>query len=126
MNRRRQSEAASRFEERRKRENEAPRLHDEIPKLQSLRMALDEYRTRDESPLFSHVRHIVVGRAPALFVVPCSEQDCDGDHNLTRDVMRLLESSTTQFEGEDECYGLRNASTCHRTLHYRVDATYTS
>ncbi|RLB45180.1 MAG: hypothetical protein DRI90_28735 [Deltaproteobacteria bacterium] len=84
MNRRGQREAASRFEERRSRENDAPRLRDRIPQLQSLRLELSEYRQGGTSPMGRHTRHIVVERAPALFIIPCGDHNCDdGGYNRT-------------------------------------------
>ena len=113
-----------RFEERRKRENEAPRLHGEIPELKTLRLELSEYRQGSTAPLIRHTRHVVVGRAPALFVVACSDKNCDGDHDLTREMLRSLRSFEKEFQGEHECSGVRDKSTCHNQLRYQAQATY--
>jgi hypothetical protein len=124
MSNRRSKEDVLRFQERRKREDDAPRLRDEIPELQSLRLVLDEFRHGGAPRLVHHTRHVVVERAPALFVVPCCDSDCDGEHDLTREVLRMLRTSAKQFEGELECYGERNKSTCHHELRYRAHARY--
>jgi hypothetical protein len=127
MNRRRQNDAAARFKERRQRENDAPRLQEEVPGLQTLRLELEEFRKGGTTPLVSHTRHVVVQRAPALFLMPCGERDCvDGGHDLTRQMLRELESSSERFEGEHECDGLRNGATCNHTLRYRAQASYSA
>jgi hypothetical protein len=125
MRGRQQSEAASRFEERRKREDQAPRLHDEVPRLQSLRIQLDEYRQDGGSPLVSHTRHIVVERAPALFRFPCGERDCvDGGYDVTRAMLRVLATGSELIQGEQHCDGLRNGTTCRHKLRYTAHASY--
>lgn len=113
-----------RFQERRAKEDEAPRLRNQLPDLESLRLELDEYHGKEASPTTSYTRYVVVGRAAARFVIPCGSHECDGGHDLTRDFMRMLERSTPEFEGEDECFGERRGVTCHHRLHYRAHATY--
>ena len=62
----RRGEAAERFAERRRREEEAPRLATEIPALESLRLNVEERRAPGGSMSeAAHVRRIVVERAPA-------------------------------------------------------------
>lgn len=125
MNYRRQSEAALRFEERSRRENEARRLHDLVPRLEALRIELEEYRHDGTSPLVRHTRHIVVERAPALFVIVCGDQSCvDGGHELTREFLRELASSSMKFAGEHECQGRRNGENCRHKLRYTAQAKY--
>lgn len=125
MNRREQREAASRFEDRRRREDNAPRLREEIPELQVLRLELEEYRQGGTTPLFRHTRHIVVERAPALFVISCSDDGCvDGGHDLTRPLMRKLEAEAERFEGEHECWGRRNGLPCRHSLRFQAHASY--
>jgi hypothetical protein len=124
MNKRRQTEVAQRFQDRRRREDDAPRLRDEVPELKSLRLVLEEFRQGGPSALASHTRHVVVERAPALFVVPCCEADCDGDHDLTRELLRILRTSVEKFGGKHECYGTRNNETCHHELRYQAHASY--
>lgn len=123
MNRRRR-EAASRSEERRRREDDAPRLRDDVPRLESLRLVLEVYRQGDASALVTHTRHVVVARAPSLFVIPCVISDCDGTHDMTREVMRFLRAFTQRFEGQDECFGSRGDATCHHLLRYQAIARY--
>jgi hypothetical protein len=119
---RRQREAA---EGRRSDENSAPRLRGQIPGLQSLRLELNEYRKGGgATPVTRHVRHVVVERAAALFVIACGESECDGVHDITREVLRELGASAEQFEGEQECQGVRWGATCHRNLRFQAHATY--
>lgn len=124
MNRRKQSEAASRFEERRRRENDAPRLRDELTRLQSLKMVVEEFSRDETTPLASHTRHVVVARAPALFVIPCGDSECDGSHDLTREFMRSLQSSAETFGGEHACYGQLKNMSCHRRMRYKAFAQF--
>jgi hypothetical protein len=120
------SEAASRYEERHRREDDAPRLRTQVPLLVSLRLELAEFRQGGTTPQANHTRHVVVERAASLFVFPCGERECDGCHDLTREVLRQLSESAEHFEGEDECHGMRWGATCHRRLRYRVHAGYGS
>jgi len=118
-------EAAERFQERRRREDGASRLRDQVPQLEALRLVLDEYRENDPAPWMSHTRHIVVSRAPALFLIPCGDSDCvDGGYSLTRKVMDGLRSAATSFEGDEECYGRRHGNRCGRRVHFTAEATY--
>ncbi len=121
---RRHSEATTRFEERRRREDDAPRLRDAVPKLRTLRLDLEEYRHGGTHPMVRHTRHVVIDRAAALFVIPCGERDCDGVHDITRDVLRMLERSTEEFQGMHDCDGLRHQVTCNHRLSYLAHASY--
>jgi len=123
---RRQGEAAQRFAERRRREDEAPRLLQEVPRLRSLRLDIDEH-TREGvvSSEPAHIRRIVVEHAPALFFLPCGDTRCrDGGHDVTRAVMAALRDGKTQFEGEDACSGTQGSGHCGRILHYIGMATF--
>jgi len=122
---RRNGEAAQRFAERRRREDEAPRLQDEVPTLASLKLEVDDRQAGAVSAEAKHVRRIVVENAPALFVISCGDLRCkDGGHDLTHEIMRALRSRTAQFEGTDECRGSLGTSECRRILHYSAFATY--
>jgi len=112
-------EAAQLIAERRRREDDAPRLHADVPLLASLSLAIDERRDNSAIAGRSHVRRIVVERAPALFVMPCSDPDCTGaEHDLTQAIMRALLRAATRFEGESACQG------CSCTLRYVGTAAY--
>ncbi|WP_146651975.1 hypothetical protein [Labilithrix luteola] len=122
---RRNRDAANRFAERRRREDEAPRLLAEAKNLASLKLELEERRSGVVSAEVSHIRRVVVEHAPALFEVPCSDPSChDGGHDLTRPIMAELRAGATRFEGEDVCYGQVGNVPCERLLRYVGIATY--
>ncbi len=116
---------ALRFAERRRREDEAPRLATVVPALASLRLELSE-RSGSSSPL-RHIRRVLVDRAPAVFVVCCTDPRCiDGDHDLTSAVMRSLGSHKTKFSGTDDCSGTLGPSPCGRVLDFEAFAEYSA
>jgi hypothetical protein len=121
---RRYSEAAERFAERRRREDEAPRLHARVPGLVSLRLEVEERRSTSTVVESRHVRHIV-DSAPALFVLPCSDPVCkDGGHDVTGAMLRGLLSGAQRFEVEDSCSGDIGTAHCGRILKVIALATY--
>lgn len=122
MHPRRNNPAAQRFAERRRREDEAPRLRDEAPQLISLRLEIDE---RGGSAAPKYVRHIAVDAAPALFLLPCGDPSCvDGGHDVTAEIMRALRSHSQSFDGTDDCVGSVGTSACSRVVHYSAFAVY--
>ena len=124
-NNRRQSEASQRFAERRKREDEAPRLTAEVPRLQNLALEIEERSEGGPVTEPTHVRRVVVQHAPALFVLPCGDARCrDGGHDVTYAVMRALRAGETRFEGQDVCAGSVGTGQCSRVLHFVAIATY--
>ncbi len=128
-NRRRQSEASQRATERRQREDEAPRLKQQVSGLLELRLEIEERHGDSAIAAARHTRHIIVDRAPALFDLPCTENSCrDGGHDMTTEIMRALRSGATQFEGKDACMGRLGAGAdpCRRILHYVAHAKYST
>ena len=124
---RRFSEAAQRAAERRKREDEAPRLREKVPFLESLNLDVEERSAGASVPEASHVRRIVVEHAPALFAIPCTDHACrDGGHDLTHQILHSLSNRETEFEGEDACNGQIGSSACRRVLRYVAHAKYRS
>jgi hypothetical protein len=123
MMNRRNSPQALRFAERRKREDDAPRLHEQVPNLISLRLDIaDRSSVADGS---DHIRRVVVDHAPALFLLPCGDPRCaDGEHDLTLTVMRALRSNQTSFRGTDSCMGSVGPSACSRVLQFEAVAAY--
>ena len=122
MNYRRNSPQAQRFAERRRREDDAPRLRDQVPDLLSLRLDIED---RTDVGGNTHTRRVVVDHAPALFLVPCGDPRCsDGEHDLTSTVMRALRTHETSFHGEDECRGAVGPSPCSRVLRFDAKAEY--
>ena len=123
---RRLGEAAQRAEERRARENEAPRLLAAVPRLRSLSIFIEDRSDRSVAQP-KHVRRVVVESAPALFLIGCSDTNCkDGGHDVTDLVMRALLRGETSFQGEDRCYGALGPSSCTRVLHFDASAEYAS
>jgi hypothetical protein len=122
---RKNGEAAQRFAERRRLEDEAPRLSTEIPALDTLKMEIEERTAGSVVAAPTHIRHIIVGRAPALFMIPCGDPRCrDGGHDVTHTVMRALRSKETRFEGQDTCAGSLGSGQCGRELRFTAIATY--
>jgi len=125
QNNRRYSEGAQRFAERRRREDEAPRLSAELPRLQNLSLEIEERSEGGPVAEPTYVRRIVVQHAPALFVLLCGDARCkDGGHDITAAVMRALRAGETRFEGQDVCTGSVGTGRCPRLLHFVGIATY--
>ena len=121
----RSREAAQRFADRRKREDDAPRLAAEVPSLATLRLSVEERRATVTSAESKHLRHVIVDRAPALFIIPCGDPACDGGgYDLTNPIMRELRGRRTEFAVDDECFGNVGTSRCGRMVHAVGTATY--
>ena len=118
-------EVTRRTAERRQREDEAPRLAATIPDLQGLRLEVLEHSSSVSHPEYTHVRHVVVANAPALFVMPCHDTQCkEGGHDLTQEILAALRHRNARFEGEDVCRGMVGSVGCSRILGYVAVATY--
>jgi hypothetical protein len=110
-------DAARRSQERREREDAAVRLHDAVPGLTSLSLELQE--VSGEDVIVKYVRRVVLERAPALFVIPCTDPACeDGGHDVTAPILRALRGARTQFDGEHACDGHIGHGECKRVLRY--------
>lgn len=121
----RQSEIALRSAERRRREDEAPRLTARVPRLESLVLEIEERRPGAVSADVHHTKRVVVTHAPALFDLTCCDRSCkDGGHDITRAIMYELERGSTDFEGEDTCHGALGSTQCSRVLRYKAKASY--
>lgn len=118
MSYRPQFEARQRNVERRQREDAAPRLKSEFPRLSGLRLEIENGDSKYAWP-------IVVAYAPALFNIVCSDGTCkDGGHDVTMDIMAALRKTSARMEGNDVCQGQVGSSPCGRTLRYVGVATY--
>jgi hypothetical protein len=125
LSRARNSEAALRFAERRRREDAAPRLREVVPALATLRLEIDERCGADGTGDPKHVRHVVVESAPAMFNVPCGDHTCrDGGHDMTDAVLRALQMGDARFEIEDTCPGTLATGRCGGVMNLVVRATY--
>jgi hypothetical protein len=102
----RSRDASNRFAERRKREDEAPRLRTAVPRLDTLRLEVEEHPGASSIGGTKHVRLIVVEHAPALFLMPCGDPGCrDGGHDVTSPILRALRDRNPRFQGDDTCAG---------------------
>lgn len=118
-------EAAQRFAERRRREDEAPRLITVVPALERLELTFREVRAVGDVAETTHTRRVVVDRAPALFEILCLDSSCkDGGHDLTAVILQALRGRKENFEGEDVCYGRVGTAECGRVLRFVARAAY--
>ncbi|NUQ79283.1 MAG: hypothetical protein HUU21_37715 [Polyangiaceae bacterium] len=126
MSRRQQQvEREERRADRDRREVAAGKLLAKIPNLTSLRLAIRESRASTGISENQYVRHVVVGSAPALFEIRCSNAGCeDGVCDFTREILAALASGRSSFEGERPCPGRCRTTDCPRILHYVATATY--
>jgi hypothetical protein len=114
--------AAKRSTERRKTEDDAPRLAAEVPTLRSARITVIEQVPTGST---KHVKLVVVARAPALFIIPCGDPSCqDGGHDITSHLMSAFRRRLTTAEGEDSCGGMSGTAQCGRSISYQLTAEY--
>ncbi|MDB4975623.1 MAG: hypothetical protein JWN48_3964 [Myxococcaceae bacterium] len=114
--------AAQRSLDRRKSEDDAPRLAAEIPTLRSAKIQVTELVPTGST---KHVKHVIVARAPALFIIPCGDSTCqDGGHDITPYLMSAFRRKLTTFEGEDSCGGTSGSAQCSRSIRYTLNAEY--
>ena len=119
------TEEAARASERRQREDEAPKLARLFPTLQSLQLEVEEHSANISRPENTHKRHIVVDRAPALFVLPCHDSQCKGGgHDITDRILAALRVREQRFKAEDACLGAVGTAQCSRVLHFVGTAVY--
>jgi hypothetical protein len=108
-----------------KRENDAPRLKDEVTNLDALRMNLEEYSGGHSIAGTSRIQHVVVAQASTRFEIPCGDSKCeDGGHDITREVVTHLRSGRATFEGSSTCTGHVGDRACERMLKYTAAAKY--
>lgn len=121
----RRTEVAPRALEIRQRENDAPRLKELVPTLTSLKLMIEVMQGEGVLAQVRHTRHVIVDRAPAVFVIPCA--GCrDGIHDFTQDIMRQLRASRTEFRGEDVCGGQQGSGNCARIMRYTAHVEYSA
>jgi hypothetical protein len=112
--------------EHRRREDAAPRLCDEVPRLLSLRITFEDVREQGRVAAPSYARPVVVATAPAHFEIRCMEPKCDGQHDLTSRMLQSLRQGLARFVGQSNCNGMVGDVPCDRTLGYSCEATYRS
>ena len=121
---RKPSEASLAAAARRERENGAARLKVQVPKLETLEIAIEERREGVGAAETRHVRRFVLANAPAMFDFPCSDRSCtSGGHDLTREIMMSLVALKTHFEGDHHCGSNVSPGSCARILRYVATAT---
>ena len=121
---RRITPSGRRAAERRERENNAKRLTELVPELEELTLHIAELRAGANEPEVVYIRHIVVGRAPALLELPCSNRRCDGGHDVTGQVLRALRQHRTEFVGTHVCDGQYGDGECDLELRFEAEASY--
>lgn len=123
--RQQQSEAAKRAQERRQREDDAPRLLERVPTLESLSIEIQEVRSGTLVSESKYLRRIPVEHAPALIEVPCMDPTCeDGGYDVSQSVLSALRAGQTRFEGDESCRGRTKTANCQRQVHWIGTATY--
>ena len=121
----RSTEASQAAAERRQREDRAPRLRNEAPALETLKLQIEEMRQGASVPETVHIKHVAVAHAPALFDLPCLDTTCaGGGHDVTTQVLAALRNRSAKFQGEHACNGTTRAAACTRVLRYVAFATY--
>jgi hypothetical protein len=119
------TEASRRFAERREREDNAPRLAREVPELTALKLEVEEQaETTTTQP--KHIRRVVVAHAPALFLIPCGNSACSGEHDLTNMILRSLRGHERAFSGRSPCHGMVGSVACDRTIRFDATAEYSA
>ena len=108
-----------------KREDDAPRLRQELPQLESLRLQLEEFSGGHRVVGTSRIQHVVVAQASTRFEIPCGDSKCeDGGHDLTREALNQLRAGRASFNGSSVCSGRVGERPCERTLEYVFTAKY--
>ncbi len=122
---RRDPEALARARERREKDDAAKRLREVVPELATLKLKVDEGPTGgDADKRVSHVKHVIIDRAPARFELPCCDHKCDGSHDVTEAVLAGLGNKETDFSGDDVCGGTAKEGPCPYEMTFTVMATY--
>lgn len=110
--------------ERRRREDESPRLRTVVPRVRSVRLELSESRGQGQVE-FTHIKRIVVENAPSVFMIPCGEPRCHhGSYDLTDFIITGLRRGETRIEATDTCLGDVGTAQCGRVLRCVVVAEY--
>jgi hypothetical protein len=108
-----------------KREDSAPRLRDEVPRLQTLKMNLAELNGEHGVPGSRRIQHVIVAQASVRFEIPCGDSACEeGGHDLSRTALDQLRAGRTSFSGTSLCSGRIGDRPCERRLEYQFEASY--
>jgi hypothetical protein len=108
--------------EMRSRELTAPRLAMAVPGLASLQILVHEHSA---TACATYRKHVVVGSAPALFVISCGDERCEGGgHDITRSVIHALSAREVRHEAVHACDGMTGTAACSRRIHFELFAEY--
>jgi hypothetical protein len=119
---RKPSNAAICAKERRRLEDESPRIAALFPELVGLKIAVEE-RSATATP--KYVRRIVVESAPAVFLLPCSDPHCsDGGHDVSTEILAALRQRLPTMSGSHQCAGTIGSANCQRRIWFDVEAEY--
>lgn len=101
-------------------EDDAPRLAAAFPWLRSARIEIAEQVPNGGS---RYIKHIVVARSPALFIIPCGDPLCeDGGHNITAVLMDAFRKRLATASGESYCEGTTGSASCRRSIQFVLTA----
>jgi hypothetical protein len=118
-------DAAARFAERRRLEDEAPRLHAVVPTLTACKIEIAEGREHATTAEITYTKRVIIAVAPALFMFPCGDAACrDGGHDITNELVRGLREGKTEIRGQDTCFGHTGTADCGRVLRFAAFAEY--
>jgi hypothetical protein len=122
---RRDPEALARARERREKDDAAKRLREVFPDLASLKLKVAEKpKAATDDKAITHIKHVIIDRAPARFELPCCDHKCDGSHDVTAMVLEGLTNKDTSITGKDPCGGQAKEGPCHFELSFEAVATY--
>lgn len=122
IDRLKRAQAAQRSADRLRNEHEAVRLSTLFPSLSTLSIDLVDCAG---AARMKYKKHIVVASAPALFVMTCSDERCEGGgHDLTREVLHALRARHVAFAGEHSCEGMSGTAPCNHRLSYNLHASF--
>lgn len=122
---RRDPDALNRARERREKDDAAKRLKEVVPQLATLKLEIAEKpKGADDDKAIAHIKHVIVGRAPARFELPCCDHKCDGSHDVTDVILAGLADKQAKIVGTDPCGGMAKEGPCHFEMTFTAIATY--
>ncbi len=122
---RRDPEALARARERREKNDAAKRIKEIVPNLATMKLQVSEKPIKaDADKAITHIKHVIVDRAPARFELPCCDHKCDGSHDFTEFVLEGLQKKEASFSSTDPCGGAAKEGPCHFEMTITAMATY--
>ncbi|HKU43124.1 MAG TPA: hypothetical protein VJR89_33420 [Polyangiales bacterium] len=91
--------------------------------MESLRLTFDDERP-DGSSAQRYAQPVLVQSAKAHFEVRCMVPRCDGLHDLTTQIVRVLRERKTEASIRSQCQGSINNTPCVSTLICTCEAAY--